>query len=68
MKVWDYNIPKDWKPTTDEEWIWYLERTINYGDFKGLDPLVIKKYFPKLHLDEGKRLMLECYFKQEYGA
>jgi hypothetical protein len=67
MKLWDYKIPKNWKPKTDEAWIWYLERKINYGDFKGLQPKVIKKYFRKLRLDEGKRLMFENYFKQ-YGA
>ena len=67
IKVWDYKIPKNWKPKDDEGWIWYLERKINYGDFKGLKPGVIKKYFQRLRLDEGKRLMFENYFKH-YGV
>lgn len=67
MKVWDYQLPKNWKPKTEGEWIWYLERKINYGDWKGLEPKTIKKYFRKLHLDQGKRLMLKNYF-QRYGA
>lgn len=67
MKLWDYNIPKNWKPKNDEAWIWYLERKINYGDFKGVNAKVVKKYFTKLRLDEGKRLMFEGYFKR-YGV
>lgn len=62
MKVWDYNLPKNWKPKTTEGWIWFLERKINYGDFKGLNPRVIKKYFRKLKLDPGKRMMFKHYF------
>lgn len=69
MKVWDYKVPKNWKPKTDEGWIWYLERKINYGDFKGLNPRVIKKYFRKLKLDPGKRIMFEHFFNAtRHGA
>ena len=64
MHVWDYNIPQNWKPKTEEGWTWYLERKINYGDLKGLDPKVIKKYFPLLKLDEGKKQVLEFYFQR----
>lgn len=67
MKLWDYKLPKNWKPKTDEAWIWYLERKINYGDFNGLKAAVVKKYFRKLRLDEGKRLMFENYFRR-YGV
>ncbi len=64
MKIWDYKLSKKWKPRDDAGWIWYLERKINYGDWQGLNPKVIKKYFRKLHLDPGKRLMLNAYFKK----
>ncbi len=65
MRIWDYDLPKNWKPKTKEEWLWYLERKINYDDWKGLKAETIKKYFPKLKktLDPGKRMMLEHYFK-----
>ena len=66
MKIWDYILPKKWHPQKAGEWIWYLERKINYGDFKGLNPVIIKKYWRRLRLDEGKRLLLKSYFK-EYG-
>lgn len=68
MKLWDYNLPKNWKPKTERQWLWYLERKINYDDWKGLRKKIIKKYFRKLkkRLDPGKRKMLEIYFKK-YG-
>lgn len=68
MRLWDYNLPKNWKPKTESQWLWYLERKINYDDWKGLKKEIIKKYFPKLkkRLDPGKRIMLENYFKK-YG-
>jgi len=66
MKLWDYNLPKNWKPKTDRQWLWYLERKINYDDWKGLKKEIIKKYFPKLkkRLDPGKKIMLELYFQK----
>lgn len=67
MKRWDYNIPKNWKPKTETEWVWFLERKINYGDWKGLTKPVLKKYKHKLHLDIGKKLMLAAYL-EHYGA
>lgn len=67
MKVWDYNLPKNWRPPNDEAWIWYLERKINYDDWQGLKLDVIKKFWRKLHLDPGKKLMLKNYFDL-YGA
>ena len=67
MKLWDYNLPKNWKPETEEQWLWYLERKINYDDWQGLKREIIKKYFPKLkkRLDPGKRKMLEFYFSHK---
>ena len=67
MKIWDYHIPKDWKPATPAEWVWYLQRAINYGDWQGLRARDIQRYLPDLNLDPGKRLMLEAYFER-YGA
>ena len=64
--VWDYDLPKNWVPKTKEEWLWLLERKINYDDWEGLEAKIIKKYFHdlKTHLDPGKRMMLELYFKK----
>lgn len=67
MLIWDYNLPKNWRPTTDREWEWFLVRKINYDDFTGLRKETVKKYFEKIkkYLDPGKRAMLENFF--EYG-
>jgi hypothetical protein len=68
MKLWDYNLPKNWQPKNERQWLWYLERKINYDDWQGLKKEIIKKYFQKLkkRLDPGKRMMLKFYFKK-YG-
>lgn len=66
MKNWDYDLPKNWQPKTDYEWRWFLERKINYDDFKGLNMRKVKQYFGKLKIDQGKRLLLKAYFKY-YG-
>ena len=60
--IWDYKIPKNWQPKTETALLWYLERKINYGDWKGLEPAVVKKYYRKIRLDPGKKLMLQNYF------
>ena len=67
MYIWDYNLPKKWKPKTKRQWLWYLERKINYDDWKGLNKKIIKKYFPllKKRLDPGKREMLKNYLKSK---
>lgn len=64
--IWDYDIKKNWQPKNLSQWLWYLERKINYDDWKGLDKKTIKKYFRQLRnrLDPGKRKMLEYYFKK----
>ncbi len=67
MKLWDYTLLKNWHPRTTDEWQWFLERKINYGDFKGLKAKIVKKYWRRLRLDEGKRLMIKSYFKH-YGV
>ena len=64
--LWDYDLPKYWRPKNKRQWLWCLERKINYNDWRGLDAKTIKKYFPALkkQLDPGKRIMLELYFKK----
>ncbi len=60
MHVWDYNLPKNWKPKTDQEWIWYLERLINYG--LGGDKLnrkQLKKYFNRIKMADNTKAFLE---------
>lgn len=63
MHTWDYKVKPGWKPRTEREWLWYLERKINYDDWGGLRPEHIKKRLDRLHIDEGKLLMLKAYFK-----
>ena len=60
--VWDYRIPKNWQPKTDADWRLYLERKVNYDDWKGIPQEKLLEYFPHLHLDPGKRLMITNYF------
>jgi len=59
-------LPKGWKSKTKRQWLWYLERKINYDDWQGLKERTIRKYFPflKKRLDPGKREMLKNYFKR----
>jgi len=64
--IWDYDLPRGWRPATEGQWLWYLERKINYDDWKGLKTEIIRKFFPKLkrRLDPGKREMLKHYLKR----
>ena len=57
MLNWDYDLSKNWKPKTDEEWVWYIERVVNYGPRENdkLDRQMVKKYFPFLRLDQYKK-------------
>lgn len=63
LHTWDYDIPKNWQPTTDYEWHWFLERKINYDDFRGLNMEKVKQMIDDIKIDEGKKLMLKAYFK-----
>lgn len=62
---WDYDIPDNWKPTTDLEWEWFLVRKINYGDYNVLHKEAIRKYFTRIRkkLDPGKARMLEHFLQ-----
>lgn len=61
--VWDYDLPDDWEPKTDDEWEWYLVRKLNYNDLTGVTNELLKRYFPALgkELDPGKRFLLRYY-------
>lgn len=64
LKLWDYKIKKGWNPKTKQEIIWFLERKINYDDWNGIKPSLLKKYYKHLKIDPGKKLMLQAYFKK----
>ncbi len=66
MYNWDYNLPKDWKPQTHDEWVWYLQRKINYEDWDGIRPWMLKKYVPVLKLDPARRFLIDAYLDR-YG-
>lgn len=66
MIIWDYKLKKGWKPQTDLEWRWYLERKINYDDWKGLEVEKLKKFLARIKIPESKRLLLKIFLKQ-YG-
>ncbi|OGG17368.1 hypothetical protein A3D78_04105 [Candidatus Gottesmanbacteria bacterium RIFCSPHIGHO2_02_FULL_39_14] len=57
MLNWDYDLPKNWQPKTDQEWIWYIERVINYGpqNREKLSKSMIKKYFSRLRLEKDRK-------------
>lgn len=61
MKNWDYDLPKNWKPKTDTEWIWYIDRVVNYGvtGNEKLDKNTVKKYFDKLKLGSDTKEYLK---------
>lgn len=61
--VWDYDLPDNWEPKTDDEWEWYLVRKLNYEDLEGITREKIARYFPHIerYLDPGKRILIEYY-------
>jgi hypothetical protein len=63
MFYWDYDIPDNFQPSTDEEWIWYIERQIYYNDWKNIPLKKLMQYKDKLKLDEGKQLLLKAFLK-----
>jgi len=67
MKNWDYKLPKNWKPKTNREWRWYLERRIQYGDVKGLSAARIQEYLPQLRIDPTVKSLFKHYF-QTHGT
>lgn len=67
MYLWDYTLDRDWQPETRDQWLWFLQRKINYDDWKGVKPWMVARYGKALKLDEGKRLLVQAYLKH-YGA
>jgi hypothetical protein len=67
MRLWDYTLEKKWQPETRDQWQWFLRRKINYDDWKGIKPWMLRKYGATLKLDEGKRLFVRNYLKY-YGT
>ncbi|MBI4066900.1 hypothetical protein HY407_00825 [Candidatus Gottesmanbacteria bacterium] len=60
MYNWDYDLPKNWKPKTPDEWEWYLTRIINYGlGGEKINPIILKKYLPRLKVDPKRKVFLE---------
>jgi len=60
MHNWDYRIQKGWKPGTDAEWVWYLERMINHGMGKEKLPArELKKYFHQIKITPNTKAFLE---------
>ncbi len=63
MNIWDYQISKNWKPKTAEEWQWFLIRKINGDDLIGINKTILKKYFPliKEKIDTGKKNLISYF-------
>ncbi len=63
--AWDYDLPDDWEPKTDDEWAWYLVRKLNYNDLTGITPTLLARYYPKFtkELDPGKRTLIDYYLQ-----
>ena len=63
MDIWDYQIGKNWKPKTAEEWQWFLIRKINGDDLTGINKTLLKKYFPLIeeNIDTGKKNLIRYF-------
>jgi hypothetical protein len=44
--------------------IWYLQRKIEYGDWKVLDRKTLQKYLPKLEINPYLKQILQNFLKQ----
>lgn len=60
MLNWDYDLPKNWMPKSDSEWVWYIERVVNFGprEKDKLKKSIVKKYFNRLRLDKERKEFL----------
>jgi len=62
--IWDYDVDKmDFSSPVVLKW--YLERKIDYNDWKGIKYEHLKKYLPELNIDAGKREMLEDFVRRK---
>ncbi len=64
--LWDYELPNNWQPKTKGEWLWLLERKINYDDWRGITKEILKKYFPglKKQIDPGRKMIIDAYLEK----
>jgi hypothetical protein len=61
--IWDYDIKKmDLK--NPDVLIWYLQRKIEYGDWKVLDRKTLRKYLPKLEINPYLKQILQNFLRQ----
>lgn len=62
--IWDYDVDK--MDFSDPDVLkWYLERKIDYNDWRGIKFEHLKKYLPELNIDRGKRELLEYFVKHK---
>jgi hypothetical protein len=66
-KLWDYTVNRNVKPADKAGQIWYLERKINYDDWRGLDLKAVRRHFRKMKIDPAKRVLLKTFFKYYEG-
>lgn len=60
MYNWDYNLPKDWKPQTRDEWVWYFQRILTHGlGGDKIDRAKLKEYWKELDIPHDTRVFLE---------
>lgn len=65
-RIWDYDMPDNWKPASDAEWELYLVRKINYNDLTEIPKDRLQKHLTgiKNELDPGKYRLIEYYLTQ----
>lgn len=72
LGIWDYDIRK-LDLTRPDVLRWYLERKIEYNDWKAIEYTALKRYLPELAIDEDKKKFLTnfiywtVYFFQKKG-
>lgn len=60
---WDYDLSKmDLKNPI--VLIWYLNRKLQFGDLSGLKKSDLKKYLPKLNINDSLRELLTNFLKK----
>ena len=62
--IWDYDVKK-LNLKNPKALKWYLERKIQYGDWKVIDKKTLKKYLPTLKINPHlKKILNNFIFKQ----
>lgn len=60
--IWDYNL-REMDFSNPEVLKWYLERKIDYNDWKGIKYEHLKKYLSKLNIDSYKKQILKRFIE-----